>query len=419
MRRIGGDVPLFRAATALAILFMLDDAFVHPEPGVSAADHVSSGLVPSGALVALALVYPLMRPGLRAISALCVGALAVTASASDGFHHVLVDRLSGDDATAMLAGLAGAGLLGLGAAILWRTRRREERRVRRYAIRIVETAAVGFAALMVLAPIGVAIIATHKARTPIAAADLGAPHQRVSFTTSDGLRLAGWYVPSRTGAAVIAFPGRRGPVPHARMLVRHGYGVLLFDRRGEGESQGDLNLFGWNGSDDLEAAVAFLRRQPDVDPARIGGLGLSVGGELLLEAAARIPALRAVVSEGAGARSLAEHLHDPGPSRVQRWVTPWLAQTAALAILSNQGPPDDLVDLMPRIAPRSVLLIRSLDGQRAEALNRTYHAAAREPKSLWEISEGGHTGGLSAVPREYERRVIGFFDEALSRRVPG
>ena len=29
------------------------------------------------------------------------------------------------------------------------------------------------------------------------------------------------------------------------MLVRHGYGVLLFDRRGEGESNGDPNEFGW------------------------------------------------------------------------------------------------------------------------------------------------------------------------------
>ena len=32
------------------------------------------------------------------------------------------------------------------------------------------------------------------------------------------------------------------------MLARHGYGVLLFDRRGEGESEGDPNGFGWQGS---------------------------------------------------------------------------------------------------------------------------------------------------------------------------
>ena len=31
----------------------------------------------------------------------------------------------------------------------------------------------------------------------------------------------------KNGAAVIAFPGRKGPQAHTRMLVRHGYGVLL------------------------------------------------------------------------------------------------------------------------------------------------------------------------------------------------
>ena len=105
---------------------------------------------------------------------------------------------------------------------------------------------------------------------------------------------------------MIAFPGRKGPQRHARMLIRHGYGVLLFDRRGEGASDGDPNAFGWGGAKDVDAAVAYLRRRPDVRDGRIGGIGLSVGGEMMLEAAASNHALRAVVSEGAGARSLRE-----------------------------------------------------------------------------------------------------------------
>ena len=66
-------------------------------------------------------------------------------------------------------------------------------------------------------------------------------------------------MPSSNGAAVIAFPGRKNPQPHARMLVEHGYGVLLFDRRGEGASEGDGNLFGWGGARDIHAAVDFLK----------------------------------------------------------------------------------------------------------------------------------------------------------------
>jgi uncharacterized protein len=248
----------------------------------------------------------------------------------------------------------------------------------------------------------------------VAAADLGRPHERVGFTTADGLRLAGWYVPSRNRAAVIVFPGRSGTVRHARLLARHGYGVLLFDRRGEGESEGDINLYGWGGAPDLVAAVAFLRARPDVDSERIGGLGLSVGGELLLHTAAETSGLRAVVSEGAGVRSLAEHLQTPGIGKVQRWLSPTVAQTAAVAVLSNHRPPPDLTELVRRIPPRSVLLIRALDGHPDEVLNRVY--AANSGASLWELESGGHTGALSARPREYERRVVGFFDRVLLGR---
>ena len=188
----------------------------------------------------------------------------------------------------------------------------------------------------------------------------------MSLTTSDGLRLAGWYVPSRNGAAVIAFPGRKGPVRHARMLARHGYGVLLLDRRGEGESEGDFNARGWGGEPDLRAAVAYLRGRPDVDGGRIGGLGLSVGGELLLQTAARDRGLRAVVSEGAGLRSAAEQKHMPdAPPEPLRWIAPITMETAAGVVLSDHLPPTDLADLMPRIAPRPVLLIRGMAGQRA------------------------------------------------------
>ena len=44
-------------------------------------------------------------------------------------------------------------------------------------------------------------------------------------------------------------------------------------------------MYGWSGDRDLLAATAFLQRQTDVHHGRIGGLGLSVGGEMLLQAA--------------------------------------------------------------------------------------------------------------------------------------
>ena len=90
----------------------------------------------------------------------------------------------------------------------------------------------------------------------------------------------GSYVPSKNGAAVMVAFGRKGTQRPARMLARHGYGVLIFDRRGEGESDGDPNPYALERRRaDLLAAVEILKRRPDVEPDRIGGLGLSVGGE--------------------------------------------------------------------------------------------------------------------------------------------
>src|SRR5256885_12609109 len=34
-------------------------------------------------------------------------------------------------------------------------------------------------------------------------------------------------------------------------------------------------------------------------------------------------------------------------------------------------------------------------------------------RSIWEVPGSGHVGGINARPKEYERRVVGFFDRAL------
>ena len=113
---------------------------------------------------------------------------------------------------------------------------------------------------------------------------------------------------------MIAFPGRNGPQKQTRMLARHGYGVLLFDRRGEGESEGDPNSWGWGGGQDVKAAIAYLQHRPDVDPGRIGGIGLSVGGEMMLETAAETDDARGRRVRGRR-RPDVHRGHGPGPAR--------------------------------------------------------------------------------------------------------
>ena len=409
------ETVLFLIGIALIALHVVDDNYLQPQPGMSPGDHLVSGLVPLALLGLAAWAYPRLRGGRRGALALFLGPLGIAAGI-EAYYYTREVGPSGDDFTGLLAIAAGLLLIGLGAATLWRTRRTEGSRWWRYPRRVL----LGVAGVVVLSavviPVALGYVTTHTGHAVVPPDRLGVPHEDVKFTTADGLELEGWYIPSRNGAAVIAFPGRKGSQEKTRMLARHGYGVLLFDRRGEGRSEGEPNSWGWGGEADVKAAIAYLQRRPDVDPDRIGGIGLSVGGEMMIEAAAETDELAAVVSEGAGARSTKEDMDEDAPA-LEKWtlgVAMSAAKTASVAVSSNQAPPANLKDLAAKVE-QPMLLIAAPEKGVGEELNRGYARAAGESATLWEIPESTHVGGQKARPAEYERRVVGFFDEALAR----
>ncbi|HET7379678.1 MAG TPA: CocE/NonD family hydrolase [Gaiellales bacterium] len=407
------ETTLAVAALAVIAVHVLDDNFFQPEPGTSAADHLVSGLVPLTALTAFAGAYPRLRAGLRAAIAIPLGVLGIVAGVGEAGYYTLQSGPSGDDYTGLLAIPAGLLLVAVGGADLWGSRRLDDRRHRRYLRRLSLTALTIVGGYGVLLPLALSYVFTHSARAIVPTAKLGAAYEKVTFRTSDGLVLRGWYVPSKNHAAVIAAPGRAGSQKPARVLIRRGYGVLLFDRRGEGESDGDPNAFGWDADKDMNAAVAYLQRRPDVDPNRIGGIGLSVGAETLLQTAAESDGLKAVVADGAGSRSLREDLARAGSNKWGEIPTS-LVITAGTMLFSNHTAPPNLNNLVGRIAPRPVFFIYGQhDQDNVRELNPGYYAHAGKPKTIWEIAGASHTGGIDAHPREYARRVTAFFDAAL------
>src|SRR3954467_2140649 len=211
------ETVIYWIGLALIALHVVDDNYLQPQPGMSPGDHVVSGLVPLALIGLAAWAYPRLRGGWRGALALIVGALSIAAG-SEGFYYAREVGASGDDFTGLLCLPAGVLLLGLGAVTLWRTRRTEGRLWWRYPRRGLLGVAAALVGLLVLVPIGLGYITTHVGRAVVPPNHLGVPYEDVKFTTSDGLELQGWYVPSRNGAAVVAFPGRRGPQKHTRML---------------------------------------------------------------------------------------------------------------------------------------------------------------------------------------------------------
>jgi pimeloyl-ACP methyl ester carboxylesterase len=270
------------------------------------------------------------------------------------------------------------------------------------------------------------LVAPSIAATNVPPSELGArPLDRdleahdVVVTTTDGVRLEGWLLPSEHGAAVVLLHGagstRSDVLDQATVLHRHGYGVLMIDARGHGESGGRAMDFGWYGDLDIAAATGYLADEGEIDPARIGVIGMSMGGEEAIGAAATDPLIGAVVAEGATGRTAADKawLSDEYGWRgtlqeqiekAQYWVADYLTAAAPpTALRSAIAASDD--------TPFLLIAAGDVDDETAAA---TYMAAAAPDRvTVWTVDGASHTAGLDTAPDDWEDRVIGFLDRHL------
>lgn len=417
VRSWSGETLVFRAATAVALVHALDDAFLGRQPGVPLGQHALAAalaLVLGGAALVL---FPRLRPVLAAGVSVVFGVLAI---GNGALHliHVALDGPAASDLTGIAAFAAGIVLVLLAPAILFRHRGERERSARRrWTLRALGGIGLALTAYAILFPLTGAIIQTHKFREPIGDPP-SAAYESVTFTAEDGLELSGWYVPSENGAAVVVVHGgggdRMGTLDHAELLARNGYGVLVYDSRGRGESEGSHNGFGWDWERDVDGALDFLRERPDVDPERIGGIGLSTGAEVLLEVAPERRDLRAVVADGLTARSFDDYRNLDGLTEAAPFY--WTMMAGA-RVFSGSSPGPPLEELAAEVSPTPLLLVSTGVGIATEIdFNRLYAEAAREPVELWELPDVAHTAAVRERSDEYEERVIGFLDEALAQR---
>jgi dipeptidyl aminopeptidase/acylaminoacyl peptidase len=260
----------------------------------------------------------------------------------------------------------------------------------------------------------------HPARSPVKRPPTGHELEGmrdVAFRSASGDLVKGWFVPSRNRAGVILAHGssadRRQLLPEATILARHGYGVLMFDSPGHGESSGSVK-WGEPERQGLVAALGFLANESGVDTTRLGALGFSMGGVIVAQVAARDTRLRAIVLSATFADAIEQTRFLYGRLG---GLWQWPARFAGRRAGANEREMRP-IESMPGLSPRPVLFIAGGDDTVVPAwmVQRLYDAAS-EPKQFWVVPRAGH-GGYDGFGAEYERRLCSFFDASLPARAP-
>jgi len=275
-------------------------------------------------------------------------------------------------------------------------------------------------------------------------ANLGLRFASVTVPSRDDhINLKGWFIPGilpdgrlTTDRMIVVVHGtrtnRESPGDHLLQLTgalaRHGLGVLSFDMRGMGESPPAPLSMGNLEQRDVLGAVDFLRTGtlpfPELGrPHFIGGLGISMGAATLLLAAAREPAIQAVVSDSAyaDAAPLLEREIPKNTVAIVGRIPGAFAPSALTMARILYGV--DLFDARPvgsiaRIAPRHLFLIHGAADDYVPVSNfQQLVAAATSTASArvttWLVPKTRHAQAFKNTGAVYVARVTAFFDAAL------
>ena len=277
----------------------------------------------------------------------------------------------------------------------------------------------------------VAETVTQVERVPLdpPASAIAATHDDVSFKSRDGVELKGWWF-AVTGAdrAVVLVHGRgRNRVNSdfmeaaiARLLLVHGYSVLLFDLRGHGESGGTRYTLGIEEPRDILAAIDLAATQAGIDRNRVALIGESLGGGSALMTVKADPSIGPVVTDSAFAdgntvvsESATKYTNLPS------WFTPGIVLMSRLFLGLDiaQVTPAKVVAAHPE---RAFLFIQCTD----DTTVLLHHgldlkAASKNPRTeLWVVPGCEHVKAYATHPEEWAQHVLTFLEHELGTEKP-
>lgn len=230
--------------------------------------------------------------------------------------------------------------------------------------------------------------------------DVGLPFDDVFFTTSDGVRLNGWFVP-HLGAqtTLLWFHGNGGNIGHRLENIKllHNkakINIFIFDYRGYGRSEGRATEEGTYV--DGESALKYLRTRKGVDPKRIIFFGRSLGAAVAAELAIRQECLALILETPfASIREMARvafPLLPIGPLLRTRYDTVGKIKSIKNPLLVLHGDKDEVVPF--------------------EQGKKVFEAAP-EPKEFYTISGAGHNDTYLVGGDAYFATLKDFIDRAL------
>ena len=281
---------------------------------------------------------------------------------------------------------------------------------------------------------------TTRVRLEDDPSSVGLDYEDVRFTSRGGdAELSGWLVPPDSTPAsptpigrgiswIIMVHGdntnrgdaKTGMLGLARELNRQGFGILMLDLRGRGDSPSEISSAGYFERLDLQGASDFLVSH-GADRSRIGVLGFSLGGVVALLAGSNPNSFGAVVSDSAFA-DLGLMLKN-SMTGFKRPLRAWLP---GMEFMARTLYGIDVREISPaRAIARSdtpVLIIHGEEDsevpvEHARLLGRAIGASFDEiemgQESVWIVPDAGHTGAFRTQPNTYIQKIVKFFEAHL------
>jgi alpha-beta hydrolase superfamily lysophospholipase len=239
---------------------------------------------------------------------------------------------------------------------------------------------------------------------------------RVLTIPGAGRSIAAWWLDRGEGApAVLLLHSKRADrasmLSRARLLVRHGFSVLLIDLQAHGETSGSAITLGWRESSDARSALAWLRLQHS--SRRVGVIGCSLGGAAVL-LGPQPSGFDAAVFEAVYPR-----IGRAIENRIRMRLGP-LAPALTPLLLVQLRPRLGISagDLEPvrnigRLGSPVLIVAGSEDRHTTLEESQDLFQAAAQPKELWVVRGARHQDFLSFDPVGYESAVVGFLGRHL------